>query len=83
MTLGGKSGIDELFEPAGKFMIASGESLIGNIQREYKIGYNRASRIMDQLTEQGVIGPDEGEFKPRKILMSMQQFEYLCEQLRP
>ena len=39
-----------------------------------KIGFNRAARIMDQLADAGVVGPEEGT-KPRKILMSMEEFE--------
>ena len=47
----------------------------------FKIGFNRAARIMDQLSEAGVVGEEEGT-KPRKVLMSMEQFEqYIEEQL--
>ena len=44
------------------------------LQRVYKIGFNRAARIMDQLSEAGVVGPEEGT-KPRQILMTMDEFE--------
>ena len=44
------------------------------LQRKFKIGFNRAARIMDQLAEAGIVGPDEGT-KPRTILMSQEQFE--------
>ncbi len=43
------------------------------LQRKLKIGYAKAARIMDELEEKGVIGPFEGS-KPRKVLMSKQQF---------
>ena len=36
------------------------------LQRKFRIGYNRAARIIDQLEENGVIGPQEGS-KPRKV----------------
>ena len=49
------------------------------LQRMLKIGFNRAARIMDQLAEAGVVGEDEGT-KPRKVLMSEEQFEELMEQ---
>ena len=52
---------------------------IGMLQRMLKIGFNRAARIMDQLAEAGVVGEDEGT-KPRKVLMSEEQFEELIEQ---
>ena len=49
------------------------------LQRVFKIGFNRAARIMDQLEEAGVVGAEEGT-KPRKILMTLEQFEnYLSE----
>ena len=44
------------------------------IQRMFKVGFNRASRIIEQLEKSGVVGPDEGT-KPRKVLMSLEQFE--------
>ena len=43
------------------------------LQRIYRIGFNRAARIMDQLCEAGVVGPEEGT-KPRKVLMTMEEF---------
>ena len=51
---------------------------IGMLQRYFKIGFNRAARIMDQLEEAGVVGPEEGT-KPRKVLMSPEQFEQYQE----
>ena len=44
------------------------------LQRMYKIGFNRAARIMDQLAEAGVVSEDEGT-KPRKVLMTLEEFE--------
>lgn len=49
------------------------------LQRVYKIGFNRAARIMDQLCEAGVVGPEEGT-KPRKVLMSVEQFEQYIDE---
>ena len=49
------------------------------LQRMYKIGFNRAARIMDQLTEFGVVGEEEGT-KPRKVLMTAEEFEDLLSQ---
>ena len=79
---GGSSGdneIDELFEKAGRFIIEKDKASIGMLQRVLKIGFNRAARIMDQLCEYGVVGEEEGT-KPRKILMSPEQFEQLLEE---
>ena len=72
-------GHDEFFEQAGRFIIEKQKASIGMLQRVYKIGFNRAARIMDQLAEEGVVGPEEGT-KPRRILMTLQQFDaYIAE----
>lgn len=65
---------DQYFEEAGRFVIEKERASIGLIQRFYKVGFNRAARIMDQLADAGVVGPEEGT-KPRKILMTMEEFE--------
>jgi S-DNA-T family DNA segregation ATPase FtsK/SpoIIIE len=65
---------DEYFVQAGKFIIDKDKASIGMLQRMFKIGFNRAARIMDQLFEAGVVGPEEGT-KPRQVLMSAEQFE--------
>ena len=70
---------DELFADAGRFIIQKDKASIGMLQRWFKIGFNRAARIMDQLSDAGVVGPDEGT-KPRKVLMSEEQFENYLEQ---
>ena len=71
---GDNDGRDEYFAQAGRFIIEKDKASIGMLQRVYKIGFNRAARIMDQLSEAGVVGPEEGT-KPRKILMSAEEFE--------
>ncbi|WP_167956611.1 FtsK/SpoIIIE family DNA translocase [Anaerosporobacter faecicola] len=70
---------DDYFVEAGKFIIDKDKASIGMLQRVYKIGFNRAARIMDQLYEAGVVGPEEGT-KPRKILMSEEQFEQYVDE---
>ena len=75
------SGNDPLFAEAGKFIIEKEKASIGMLQRWFKIGFNRAARIMDQLAEAGVVGEEQGT-KPREILMSQEQFEqYIDEYL--
>lgn len=66
--------IDPYFASAGRFVIEKEVASIGMLQRLFKIGFNRAARIMDQLYDAGVVGPEEDN-KPRKILMSINQFE--------
>ena len=70
---------DEYFVEAGKFIIEKDKASIGMLQRVFKIGFNRAARIMDQLCEAGVVGEEEGT-KPRKVLMSEEQFEQFIEE---
>ena len=76
---GEASEVDALFKEAGKFIIEKDKASIGMLQRMFKIGFNRAARIMDQLSDAGVVGPEEGT-KPRKILMSMEEFENYIEE---
>ena len=80
VTAAGMSGDDRdvHFEEAGKFIIEKEKASIGMLQRMFKIGFNRAARIMDQLCDAGVVGPEEGT-KPRKILMSMEEFQNYLE----
>ena len=70
---------DEYFVQAGQFIIEKDKASIGMLQRMFKIGFNRAARIMDQLADAGVVGEEEGT-KPRKVLMSQEQFEEMLEQ---
>lgn len=67
-------GYDEYFEEAGKLIIDKDKASIGMLQRVYRIGFNRAARIMDQLAEVGVVSEEDGT-KPRKVLMSKDDFE--------
>ena len=83
LTAGGSSGGNErdvYFEQAGKFIIEKEKASIGMLQRMYKIGFNRAARIMDQLCDAGVVGEEEGT-KPRKVLMTIEQFENYLEEI--
>ena len=73
------SEVDDYFADAGRFIIGKEKASIGMLQRVYKIGFNRAARIMDQLCEAGVVGEDEGT-KPRKVLMTMEEFENYVEE---
>ena len=65
---------DEYFFEAGRFIIEKDKASIGMLQRVYRIGFNRAARMMDQLAEAGVVGPEQGT-KPREILMTLEEYE--------
>ncbi len=60
---------DELFVKAAELAFEAGQASVAMLQRKYKIGYQRAARIIDQLEENHIIGPYEGT-KPRQVLIS-------------
>ncbi|MCI8326384.1 MAG: DNA translocase FtsK [Lachnospiraceae bacterium] len=70
---------DAYFADAAKLLIEKEKGSIGMLQRYFKIGFNRAARIMDQLEEAGIVGPEEGT-KPRKVLMGPEEFEQYREE---
>ena len=70
---------DEYFEAAARFVVEKDKASIGMLQRMFKVGFNRAARIVDQLADAGIVGPEEGT-KPRKVLMSSEQLETFFEQ---
>ncbi|MCD8133940.1 MAG: DNA translocase FtsK [Clostridiales bacterium] len=78
--IGGGSGFtasdddrDAYFDDAARFLIEKEKGSIGMLQRNFRIGFNRAARIMDQLEEAGIVGPEEGT-KPRRVLMTMEEY---------
>lgn len=76
----GGSEYDAYFADAGRLIIDKDKASIGMLQRMFKIGFNRAARIMDQLADMGVVGEEEGT-KPRKVLMGSEEFEQLLEEI--
>lgn len=72
-------GRDQYFADAARLLIEKEKGSIGMLQRYFKIGFNRAARIMDQLEEAGIVGPEEGT-KPRRVLMTPEQFEQYEEE---
>ena len=65
---------DEMLPQAIEVVVEAGMASTSLLQRRLKLGYARAARIVDQLEERGVVGPFEGA-KPRKVLISKQQYE--------
>ncbi|MDR1000294.1 MAG: DNA translocase FtsK [Clostridiales bacterium] len=64
---------DEFFEEAAEFLISQGKASTSILQRQFRIGYNRASRLMEELEKHGVVGPGDGA-RPRKVLVGMEQW---------
>lgn len=65
---------DPMFEQAVECVIEAGQASTSLLQRRCKLGYARAARIMDQMEQEGVIGPYEGA-KPRSVLVTMAQWQ--------
>lgn len=69
---------DPLLYDAVDIILTQEQASISFIQRKLKIGYARAARIVDQIEEMGIVGPNEGT-KPRKLLMTKEQIENMKE----
>lgn len=66
--------LDEFFREAAEFLIEKGKGSTSMLQRRFRIGYNRASRLMEDLQTRGIVGPEDG-VKPRKIEMSWEEYQ--------
>ncbi len=69
-----ESQADELLEDAALVVISAGQASVSMLQRRFRIGYNRAARLIDELEELNVIGPSEGS-KPRQVLINQMEWE--------
>ncbi|MEA3422469.1 MAG: DNA translocase FtsK, partial [Bacillota bacterium] len=65
---------DDLLPEILKFLSTQKTISISMLQRKFRIGYNRAARIIDDLEEKGIVGPSQGS-KPREVLMTIEQVE--------
>lgn len=75
-TLDINENTDELFEQAVEFVIEKEKASASLLQRQFRIGYQRASRLIESLETQGIVGPEDGS-KPRKVLMTNTEWENL------
>jgi S-DNA-T family DNA segregation ATPase FtsK/SpoIIIE len=64
---------DELYDEAVRLILATGQASASWLQRKLKLGYARAARIIDQMEQEGILGPSEGS-KPREILVDSQTY---------
>ncbi len=67
---------DDLLMDAIELVIDSGKASVSMLQRRFRIGYNRAARIVDMMEEMGVVGPQDGS-SPRQVIMTRTEFEEL------
>jgi DNA segregation ATPase FtsK/SpoIIIE, S-DNA-T family len=72
---------DDMFEPATRFIVATGHASTSSLQRKFKLGYTRAARLVDMMEARGIVGALDGA-KPREILMSREQVEAMFAGLR-
>ena len=63
-----------MFIEAGRLVIDQQNASIGMLQRRFRMGFNRAARVIDQLEAEGVISRQDGK-KPREVLMTAEEFE--------
>ncbi len=63
---------DPLYNEIVEFVISTQKASASLLQRKFKLGYNRAARIIDLLEERGIIGPQNGS-KPREVLVTLNE----------
>ncbi|MBQ9973310.1 MAG: DNA translocase FtsK, partial [Firmicutes bacterium] len=66
---GGADDGDELLADAIELVVHSGQASVSMLQRRFRIGYNRAARIIDMMEARGIVGPPDGS-RPRQVLMT-------------
>ncbi len=67
---------DELLKDAVELVVETGQASISMLQRKFRVGYNRAARLVDQMEERGIVGPSLGS-KPREVLLTRLELEQL------
>ena len=65
---------DELLPQAVECVISAGQASVSMLQRHFRIGYNRSARIVDQMEERGIVGPQDGA-RPRKVLITAEEWQ--------
>jgi len=71
---------DEFFGQAVDLILEKEKASVSMLQRQFRIGYNRAARLMDDLERHGIVGPEEGS-KPRKVLITRSEWEEMTGQV--
>jgi S-DNA-T family DNA segregation ATPase FtsK/SpoIIIE len=71
--MAGSDGKDELLERALELLQTKHQMSTSMLQRQLRIGYPRAARLMDQLEEMGAVGPDEGGGRSREVLTRQEE----------
>ena len=71
---GGEDDRDELFDAAVDVVLETGQASVSMLQRRLKLGYSRAARLVDQMEQEGIVGPFEGS-KPRTLLITKEKWQ--------
>jgi len=83
ITMPGKAKIegelDDFFHEAVEFLLVKGKASTSMLQRQFRIGYNRASRLMEDLEVRGIVGPEDG-VKPRKVTITRDEYREIYGQ---
>lgn len=78
MPMGKSSDGDELLPDAIECVVKTGQASVSMLQRRFRIGYNRAARIVDMMEERGIVGPQDGS-RPRQVLINEDELNQLKE----
>ena len=73
--------VDNLFMDAVDLVVEMGQASVSMLQRRFRVGYSRAARIVDQMEQQGLVGPFEGS-KPREVLITAEQWQAMKDSLQ-
>ena len=75
LVSGGDAKEEPLYNEIVEFVLEQGNISTSKLQRQFRLGYNRAARAIDLLEERGIIGPSTGSSKPRKVLVGIENNE--------
>lgn len=78
-TYNGADEKDDLLPDCIEMVVRAGQASVSMLQRRFRLGYNRAARIMDMMEARGIVGPADGS-KPRTILMTESELERMKEE---
>ena len=73
---------DELLPDAIELVVSSGQASVSMLQRRFRIGYNRAARIVDMMEARGIIGPQDGS-RPRQVLLTPEELDEMQNGVNP
>jgi S-DNA-T family DNA segregation ATPase FtsK/SpoIIIE len=78
-SYGGADESDDLLPDCIEMVVRAGQASVSMLQRRFRLGYNRAARIMDMMESRGIVGPADGS-KPRTILMTEAELDRMKEE---